>query len=123
MYGAATRCELCSGKPVASQKAMKAHRLGPRSCIRAKGAATPRTAGGASRIDAAIAKAVHASPSPHASAARYARTPFSMPGAGSASSVPGKMVKVSALEALFMMVKVGRRPETLLYPGTMEYGL
>ena len=25
----------------------------------------------------------------------------------------GKMVKVSALEALFMMVKVGRRPETL----------
>ena len=27
--------------------------------------------------------------------------------------MPGKMVKVSALEALFMMVKVGRRPETL----------
>ena len=31
----------------------------------------------------------------------------------SLGSVPGKMVKVPALEALFMMVKVGRRPETL----------
>ena len=28
-------------------------------------------------------------------------------------SVPGKMVKVPALEALFMMVKVGRSPEIL----------
>ena len=35
----------------------------------------------------------------------------------------GKMVKVSALEALFMMVKVGRRPETLPWDYVTAAGL
>ena len=40
--------------------------------------------------------------------------------AGKTGSAPGKMVKVSALEALILMVKVGSRSETLFIP--WDYG-